>query len=102
MIRKQIYIDEDLDVALARLAARTGEPEARHVRRALRVYLEAGAAAEAAVPYHVERDPLIAYIGAAGADVGPDDSAEQHDHYLYGTPKVSAAPKDAKPRLKRR
>lgn len=34
-------------------------------------------------PEPVGDDPLLAYIGAAGEDEGPTDSAEAHDHYLY-------------------
>lgn len=40
MIRKQLYLDEDLDHELKLLAGRTGLSEAEHVRRALRRYLE--------------------------------------------------------------
>lgn len=87
MRRKQLYIDEDLDEALGRLAARTGESEASHVRKALRVYLERRDAGEAAAPYRAESDPLLRFIGAAGKDAGPTDSARAHDHYLYGAAK---------------
>jgi hypothetical protein len=80
MVRKQIYIDEELDEGLKVLAARTGEPEAAHVRAALRGYLEAHVAAAEDV------DPLYAIIGLVD-DPGPSDVAEEHDHYLYGTPK---------------
>lgn len=92
MRRKQVYIDEELDEALARLAARTGEPEAAHVRRALRAYLERRQPQGAAEPYRAEADPLLAYIGAAGEDEGPTDSAEAHDHYLYGASRERATP----------
>jgi plasmid stability protein len=40
MIRKQLYLDDDLDHELKLLAGRTGLSEAEHVRRALRRYLE--------------------------------------------------------------
>lgn len=40
MIRKQLYLDEDLDHELKLLAGRSGLSEAEHVRRALRRYLE--------------------------------------------------------------
>ena len=40
MVRKQVYIDEHLDEGLKVLAARSGQPEAEHVRAALRKYLE--------------------------------------------------------------
>ena len=40
MIRKQLYLDEDLDHELKLLSVRTGLSEAEHVRRALRAYVE--------------------------------------------------------------
>jgi hypothetical protein len=81
MVRKQIYIDDDLEQGLKALAAMTGEAEAAHVRAALRQYLEAhGPASDAA-------DPLLQIVGLVGDPRGPDDVAEEHDHYLYGAPK---------------
>jgi len=81
MVRKQIYIDEELDEGLKALSARTGEPEAAHVRAALRGYLDAQRLS-------VEgSDPLYELIGLVGDAHGPRDVAEEHDHYLYGAPK---------------
>lgn len=102
MRRKQVYIDDDLDEALARLAALTREPEAAHVRRALRAYLEQAEAREAAAPYRADTDPLLAFIGAAGEDAGPVDSAEEHDHYLYGAPRRRPSRKPAAGRARGR
>jgi hypothetical protein len=82
MVRKQIYIDEDLDRGLKALAARSGKPEAVHVRAALREYIEARVPEQAEGP-----DPLLRLIGLVDDPEGPDDVAEQHDHYLYGAPK---------------
>ena len=65
MRRKQIYLDEASERALKRLAARTGRSEASLIREALKRYL---------VP----------------DETGPDDVAEEHDHYLYGAPKERA------------
>ena len=81
MVRKQIYIDDELEEDLKVLAARTGEPEAAHVRAALRRYLEAQR-----LPVE-GADPLLAMIGLVDDADGPSDVAEEHDHYLYGTPK---------------
>jgi hypothetical protein len=81
MIRKQIYIDEDLEQGLKALAARSGKPEAAHVRAALREYLEAQR------PPASDPDPLLEIIGLVDDASGPDDVAEEHDHYLYGAPK---------------
>lgn len=76
MRRKQIYLDEGSERALKRLAARTGRSEASHVREALQRYLgERGSVAD---------DPLSRMIGLVEDESGPDDVAEQHDHYLYG------------------
>lgn len=82
MRRKQIYLDEASDRALKRLAARTGRSEASHIREALQRYLTDG----------VEQrdDPLERLIGLVADESGPDDVAEQHDHYLYGAPKERA------------
>jgi len=81
MVRKQIYIDEDLEQGLKALAATTGEAEAAHVRAALRQYLEAHE------PSPDGADPLLQMIGLVDDPRGPDDVAEEHDHYLYGAPK---------------
>lgn len=79
MRRKQLYLDEASERALKRLAARTGRSEAFHVREALRIYLGQQPADE--------RDPLERMIGLVDDAQGPDDVAENHDHYLYGAPK---------------
>ncbi len=75
MKRKQLYIDEDLDRGLKRLAATSGQSEAWHVRAALREYL--------ADRLDLEADPLGALVGLVDDRHGPTDVAEQHDKYLY-------------------
>lgn len=87
MVRKQMYIDEDLHRGLKALAARTGRSEADHVRAALREYLREHR------PAPVDRDPLLDLVGLVDDPEGPDDVAEEHDHYLYGAPKRSDAPR---------
>jgi hypothetical protein len=79
MRRKQLYLDEASERALKRLAARTGRSEAFHVREALRRYLGEQPVGEG--------DPLERLIGLVQDASGPDDVAENHDHYLYGAPK---------------
>lgn len=81
MVRKQIYIDEELDLGLKALAASTGSAEAVHVRAALREYLREHQGSLS------ERDPLLELIGLVDDPEGPRDVAEEHDHYLYGAPK---------------
>ncbi len=79
MRRKQLYLDEASERALKRLAARTGRSEAFHVREALRRYLGKQSSDE--------NDSLERLIGLVDDPRGPDDVAENHDHYLYGAPK---------------
>ncbi|MGH8897431.1 MAG: ribbon-helix-helix protein, CopG family [Egibacteraceae bacterium] len=83
MIRKQLYIDEDLERVLKALAARTGRPEAEHVRAALRSYIDQQVTAPRS-----GHDPLLDLIGLVDDSEGPDDVAVNHDHYLYGGPKA--------------
>lgn len=40
-------------------------------------------------PGPVDRDPLLDLVGLVDDPEGPDDVAEEHDHYLYGAPKRS-------------
>jgi hypothetical protein len=79
MRRKQLYLDDASERALKRLAARTGRSEAFHVREALRRYLGQERSGEG--------DPLEGLIGLVDDPDGPDDVAENHDHYLYGAAK---------------
>ena len=78
MIRKQLYIDEDLDRGLKVLASWTGQSEAEHVRAALRRYLTDHAL------QHSDDDPLLELVGMVDAPKGPSDVAANHDRYLYG------------------
>jgi hypothetical protein len=79
MRRKQILIDEPTDRALKRMAARTGRSEGAIVREALQRLV--------AEEHEGETDPLEGLIGLVDDADGPDDVAEEHDHYLYGAPK---------------
>ena len=82
MRRKQIYLDEANERALKRVAARTGRSEASLIREALRRYLAPGG--------DPGDDPLERLIGLVPDESGPDDVAEEHDHYLSGVPKERA------------
>lgn len=84
MVRKQLYIDEDLERALKALAARTGRSEADHVRAALRAYVDTAVATATEGP-----DPLLELVGLVSDPTGPDDVALHHDHYLYGAPRTA-------------
>jgi plasmid stability protein len=83
MRRKQIYLDDASERALKRRAARTGRSEASLIREALQRYLANG-------DDHPGDDPLERLIGLVPDETGPDDVAEEHDHYLYGVPKEQA------------
>lgn len=76
MVRKQLYIDDDLNEGLRLLAARSGKSEAEHVREALRAYLDR-------VEPGSGPNPLLELIGLVDDQDGPDDVAVRHDTYLY-------------------
>lgn len=80
MIRKQLYIDDDLNAGLRILAGQTGRSEAEHVRAALREYLNRRNRASGD-----HNDPLLALIGLVADEDGPTDVAANHDEYLYGS-----------------
>lgn len=83
MVRKQLYIDDDLNAGLKMLAARSGLSEAEHVRAALRAYLQH------LPPVDDADDPLLELIGLVDDPGLPTDLAVNHDHYLYGAPKIA-------------
>jgi hypothetical protein len=76
MIRKQVYIEDSMDRGLKLLAARSGRPEAAHVREALKEYLDRKL-------LRAGRNPLAELTGLVPDAEGPDDAAENHDRYLY-------------------
>ena len=76
--RKQIYLDEESDRALKRLALTSKISEAEHIRRAVKKYIakQKGKIAE--------EDPLQKLIGLCDEPDGPTDVSVHHDKYLYG------------------
>lgn len=76
--RKQIYLDEESDWALKRLALTTKISEAEHIRRAVKKYIVKQKARMA------EEDPLQKLIGLCDKPDGPTDASIHHDRYLYG------------------
>jgi len=76
--RKQIYLDEESDRALKRLAATTKISEAEHIRRAVKKYIAKQKSKM------TEEDPLRKLIGLCDKPDGPTDSSIHHDRYLYG------------------
>jgi Ribbon-helix-helix protein, copG family. len=76
--RKQIYLDDESDRALKRLALTTKISEAEHIRRAVKRYI---AKQRAKIG---EEDPLRKLIGLCDEPDGPTDASLHHDRYLYG------------------
>ena len=76
--RKQIYLDEESDRALKRLALATKISEAEHIRRAVKKYVAKQKGKM------VEEDPLRDLIGLCDKPNGPTDASIHHDSYLYG------------------
>jgi hypothetical protein len=76
--RKQIYLDEESDRALKRLALTTKISAAEHIRRAVKKYItkQKGMVAE--------EDPLQKLIGLCDKPEGPSEASIHHDKYLYG------------------
>lgn len=77
--RKQIYLDEESDRALKRLAVSTKTSEAEHIRRAIKNYI-----AKHKIDKEIESDPLQQIIGLCDNPDGPRDVSVHHDRYLYG------------------
>lgn len=76
--RKQIYLDEESDRALKRLALTTNISAAEHIRRAVKKYITKQKGMMA------EEDPLQKLIGLCDKPEGPSDASIHHDKYLYG------------------
>jgi hypothetical protein len=76
--RKQIYLDEESDRALKRLALTTKISAAEHIRRAVKKYITKQKGMMA------EEDPLQKLIGLCDKPEGPSDASIHHDKYLYG------------------
>ncbi len=70
--RKQIYLDEQSDRALKRLALTTKISEAEHIRRAVRKYIAKQEGKKA------EEDPLRKLIGLCDKPDGPTDGSIHH------------------------
>lgn len=79
MRRKQIYLDEDDDERMKRLAERRGVPEALVIREAIAEYLVGHEPRDIRRP---EDHPLWGIVGSGKA--GATDTSANHDHYLYG------------------
>ncbi|BDG59758.1 ribbon-helix-helix domain-containing protein [Caldinitratiruptor microaerophilus] len=69
-VKKIVYLTDDQERILKRLAEEEGLSETEIVRRAIEAYSRART-----------RDPLLDTIGIAQG--GPEDGAVNHDRYLY-------------------
>lgn len=76
--RKQIYLDDESNRALKRLALTTKISEAEHIRKAVKNYIAKQKDRVA------EEDPLWKLIGLCDKPDGPTDASIHHDRYLYG------------------
>ncbi|MGI8427527.1 MAG: CopG family transcriptional regulator [Actinomycetota bacterium] len=74
MLRKQIYIDEDLDSRLKSMAVAEGRSAAAIVRDAVRAYLARPDGSDS-------DDPFLRLAGSIRG--GRSDSSVDHDRYLY-------------------
>lgn len=75
MIRKQIYLQEQHNVSLRKLAKQYHTTEAEIIRRAIEDY-----AAKENVAHRI--DPMLELVGMVSE--GPADGSVNHDHYIYG------------------
>ncbi len=83
MKRKQIYIAQEQEAELERLAARRNVPVSLLIREAVAVYI---AAQEPVRMEHVEDHPLWALVGIGTSPALPEDGSVNHDAALYGRP----------------
>ncbi len=84
MKRKQVYLEEEQDRAIKRIAQQRGVSGALILREALTEYLAGHEPPEVERP---EDHPLWGIIGMIDDAEGPTDMSINHDHYIYGGPK---------------
>jgi hypothetical protein len=79
MKRKQIYLDEQQEAAIKRLAARRGVSEAHVIREAMDEYLRA-------IPPPDAGNLFLSLAGIVDDPEAPVDGSQAYDRDLYGTP----------------
>ena len=84
MKRKQIYIAEEQEAELERLAAQRKVPVSLMIREAVAAYITAQETPHFDNP---EDNPLWAIVGMVDDPDIPADASENLDHYLYGARK---------------
>lgn len=84
MKRKQIYIAEEQEEQLQRLAEQRSVPVSLLIREAVAEYLVDQEAPRLERP---EDNPLWGIVGLVGDPDAPTDASTNLDHYLYGAPK---------------
>jgi hypothetical protein len=86
MERKQIYLPKEQEEALDYLAERRGVSVSHMIREAIAQYLVE--VDETPILERVEDHPLWRIVGIIDSPDMPEDASINHDHYLYGAPKV--------------
>jgi len=84
MKRKQVYIEDEQEQGLKRLAKERGCSEAALIREAVGRLLTDR---ELPALNSMEEHPLWGIIGLVDDPDAPIDGSLNHDHYLYGGPK---------------
>ena len=83
-VTTNVRLEEDLHRALKHLAVERGTSAAEIVREAIRRFIEKPPPPEK--EWSIEDDPFWKVIGICKD--GPIDGSINHDHYLYGWPRV--------------
>lgn len=79
MIRKQIYLNEEMNDIIKEIADKNNISQSEVIRKAITKYLR-----EKQQKGEI-KDPLLDLIGLGSSDVS--DGSINHDHYIYGVPK---------------
>lgn len=82
-IAMNIRLSPEDHAALKARARSEGRPLAQVIREAIRRYIEG--TGEVRKPRTGVPDPLLEVIGMVAS--GVPDGSEEHDHYIYGTPR---------------
>ncbi|MBU1085403.1 MAG: hypothetical protein ABII08_00095 [Candidatus Beckwithbacteria bacterium] len=76
MLRKQLYLTEELDQKLKLLSLSLGKPVAEITRQTIKIGLE---------NTKKKIKPLSGLLSIVGEGIGPKDLSKNLDNYLYGS-----------------
>lgn len=79
MIRKQIYLEENMIKQIKEVAENKNITQSEMIRQAIKKYIQ-----DEQLKGKI-RDPLLELIGLISSDI--TDGAANHDHYIYGVDK---------------